>query len=153
MKTIRFSLPFVLATAIVALVMIRPVAADHHKAPGPKPVEDSMHEFMEYVFEPGYKRLKMNMATEPKDKNDWKAIKGDALALAEATNLLFQRKPDKDAEAWSKNAAAVREKGAAFYAAAKKRDYAAATQTYRAMLQSCNACHKECAEGKYQLKP
>ncbi|MFT4587790.1 MAG: hypothetical protein ACI9VS_000463 [Candidatus Binatia bacterium] len=153
MKFMRISLPLVVAAVAVALFTALPAAGDHHKAPGPKPVEDSMHEFMEYVFEPGYKRLKKNMAAEPKDKNSWKAIKGDALALAEATNLLFQRKPEKDSEAWVTHAATARTKGAAFYAAARKRDYAAATKTYQAMLQSCNACHKQFAEGKHQLKP
>ena len=29
------------------------------------PVEDSMHEFMEYVFQPTYLRLKASMATAP----------------------------------------------------------------------------------------
>lgn len=153
MKSFQISRPFVLTVAVAALIAVRPASADHHKAAGPKPVEESMHEFMEYVFEPGYKRLKSQMAAEPKDKNAWKAIKGDALSLAEATNLLLNRQPEKDAEAWVKHTIAVREKGAAFYAAAKKRDYPAATKTYQAMLQSCNACHKQFADGEHQLQP
>jgi hypothetical protein len=47
----------------------------------PQPVEMDMHEFMEYVFQPTYKRLKSSMASEPAD-NVWKGIKSDALILA-----------------------------------------------------------------------
>lgn len=153
MKSTRFTITLALGSAVLAFVTALPAAADHHKSPAPKPVESSMHEFMEYVFEPGYKRLKANMTAEPKDKNGWKAIKADALSLAEATNLLLHRQPEKDADAWVKHAIAVREKGADFYEAAKKRDYNAASETYKAMLQSCNACHKQFADGDYQLKP
>ena len=33
-----------------------------------QPVDDEMHHFMEYVFEPNYKRLKASMAAEPTGK-------------------------------------------------------------------------------------
>ncbi len=36
------------------------------------PVEDSMHEFMEYVFQPTYLRLKQSMAAAPADNKDGK---------------------------------------------------------------------------------
>ena len=45
-------------------------AADNHATI----VEDSMHEFMEYVFQPTYKRLKVSMATEPEDKAGWLSL-------------------------------------------------------------------------------
>ena len=51
-------------------------------------VEDSMHEFMEYVYQPTYKRLKTSMKAEPADRNGWKAIKADSLILAESANRL-----------------------------------------------------------------
>ena len=41
------------------------------------PVEDSMHEFMEYVFQPTYPRLKHSMMAVPADNKGWKAIKSD----------------------------------------------------------------------------
>ena len=62
-------------------------------AAGPEAVEDSMHEFMEYVFQPTYRRLKLSMAAEPNDNKDWKTIKSDSLILAESCNLLFARLP------------------------------------------------------------
>ncbi len=38
-----------------------------------------MHEFMEYMFQPTYKRLQKSIAAEPTDKAGWKGIKADSL--------------------------------------------------------------------------
>ena len=120
---------------------------------GPQPVDESMHHFMEYVFEPNYKRLKVSMASEPKDKQTWKGIKGDALTLAEATNLLMKRGPKQNGYAWAPLSVAVRTRGSELYQAARKSDYTAARKAYTAMLTQCNACHKQYADGKHQLQP
>ena len=117
------------------------------------PVEDDMHEFMEYVFQPTYRRLKSQMAKSPKDKQVWKAIKSDALILAEGGNLLLLRKPPKDADDWKGYSLAVRASGSRLYDAGRKQDAAVASKHYRSMLENCNACHKQFAKGRYQLKP
>jgi cytochrome c556 len=119
----------------------------------PHPVDDDMHHFMEYVFEPNYKRLKAGMAETTKDKKTWKAIKGDSLTLAECANLLLMRVPDENVGEWRKRSVAVRAHGGELYQAAKKSDDAAARKAYFAMLNNCNACHKQFADGKHQLQP
>ena len=119
----------------------------------PQPVEPSMHEFMEYVFQPTYKRLKSSMASEPADNNSWKAIKADSLTLAEATNLLLARLPEKDGDSWSELSIAVRDAGSGLYQAAKKKDYKTTRQQYETMLTKCNACHNHFAKGEHQLTP
>jgi hypothetical protein len=119
----------------------------------PLPVEKDMHEFMEYVFQPTFKRLKPLMAAEPKENAGWKGIKADALSLAEAGNLLLSRGPEKDREKWSEWSVAVREAGGLLYQAAKKKDYAESRKQYEAMLVKCNACHTHFANGKHQLAP
>jgi hypothetical protein len=131
------------------------VKAEEVKSAGmkPQPVDESMHHFMEYVFEPNYKRLRAGMAGAPKDKKAWKAIKGDALTLAECANLLLMRVPDEDAAAWRKRSVAVRTHGGELYQAARKSDYSAARKAYVTMLNNCNACHKQFADGKHQLQP
>ncbi|QDU36044.1 hypothetical protein Mal4_03270 [Maioricimonas rarisocia] len=120
-----------------------------------EPVEDDMHEFMEYVFQPTFKRLKPAMASEPENNAGWKTIKSDALILAEGGNLLLSRAPeDKDeADAWAKLSVAVRKSGGELYAAAKKREYKGARGAYETMIRHCNACHDEFAGGEYQLSP
>ncbi|UUO06120.1 hypothetical protein M4951_22510 [Blastopirellula sp. J2-11] len=119
----------------------------------PKPVEEDMHEFMEYVFQPTYKRLKPAMASSPKDNGVWKEIKSTSLILAEGGNLLLIRAPEKDAAAWNEYSVAVRDLGGDLYRAAQKKDYAAATTHYKAMLTKCNRCHDKFAHGEHQLSP
>jgi len=118
-----------------------------------KPVDDDMHHFMEYVFEPNYKRLKAGLAANPKDKSGWKSIKGDSLTLAEGANLLLLRSPEKNADDWRKLSVDVRRFGGEVYQAARKADYTAARKSYVAMLRCCNSCHKQFADGEHQLKP
>ena len=118
-----------------------------------EPVEDDMHEFMEYLFQPTYKRLKVSMAEEPADKKGWKAIKSDALILAEGGNLLLAHVPDTDGADWTKHSVVVRRHGGDLYRAAKAKDYAKATGSYRLMIEHCNACHKQFENGKHILEP
>lgn len=117
------------------------------------PVEEDMHEFMEYVFQPTYKRLKAVMAKTPEDNAAWKAIKADSLSLAEAANLIMMRPPEEDVEDWNAHSVAVRKHGKAFYTAARGKDFEAATKHYKAMLTSCNACHKQFEDGRHILTP
>ena len=128
-------------------------AADANAATAPEPVEDDMHEFMEYVFQPTYRRLKAEMAEQPADNQAWKAIKSDSLILAEGGNLLLIRTPDEKADSWNEHSAAVRELAGELYASAKAKDYAAAREHYTTMLQKCNSCHNDFADGEHQLKP
>lgn len=120
---------------------------------GPMIVEDSMHEFMEYVFQPTYKRLKVTMAAKPENNAGWKAIKSDALILTESCNLLFPRTPDEDGADWKKHTVASRTNGAKLYKAAGAKDFDKATDAYKTMLESCNACHRQFEDGKHILTP
>lgn len=117
------------------------------------PVEPDMHEFMEYYFQPTYKRLKPVMEKEPADKAGWKEIKSASVILAEGGNLLLNHVPDKDAEDWVKHATDVRTAGTEFYRAAQAKDFATARAKYEQMLSNCNACHMQFENGKHILKP
>jgi hypothetical protein len=128
--------------------------ADNPPAKGvPAPIDASMHDFMEGVFQGPYRRLKTAIATEPKDNAGWKAIRSDVLILAEGGNLLLMRKPGKEAEKWTEYSIASRDAGAEVFKAAKKKDYDAAKKAYQTMIVSCNACHKQFDGGKNQLTP
>lgn len=117
------------------------------------PVEPSMHEFMEYVFEPPYKRLKAQLVTEPADRTAFKAIKSDALILAETCNLLIGRPPEAEAAEWVAFSKQVRESGSQLYAAAKNKDAAETRKQWVGMLENCNACHTHFAGGEHMLEP
>jgi hypothetical protein len=117
------------------------------------PVEKSMHEFMEYFFQPTYQRLKPVMASPPTGNPGWKAIKSDALIFAEGGNLLLLRKSAKDPAHWSEYSLAVRDSAGQLYKAARKKDFAASRTAYEQMLTNCNSCHKQFAGGKHMLAP
>ncbi|MEJ7592281.1 MAG: hypothetical protein WKF77_12090 [Planctomycetaceae bacterium] len=151
---------FAVITAVVALGLLRSTANEALAGYSPvpltddaAPVEDSMHEFMEYVFQPTYLRLKASMAAAPIDNKGWKAVKSDALILAESCNLLFVRKPDEHGDDWAKHATASKTHGAELYKAAKEKNFEAATTAYKMMLNNCNACHKQFEDGKHILQP
>ena len=119
-----------------------------------KPVDLSMHEFMEYYFQPTYRRLRETMNAPNKDRSVWKKVKSDAMILAEGGNLLLMRHPKKseDASTWEKYSQEVRKLGGDLYRAAKKKDGNASGTAWKAMIKSCNQCHQKFANGKYQLK-
>jgi len=131
-----------------------PARADDTRATGNEiqPVDDDMHHFMEYVFEPNYKRLKAAMGSKPADKQTWAAIKEGSLTLSECANLLMMREPE-NGYMWKSISMQVRGYGSELYQAARKSDYDAAGKAYVSMLQQCNACHKKFADGKHQLTP
>lgn len=118
-----------------------------------EPVEPDMHEFMEYVFQPTYRRLKVSMATAPTENRGWSPIKADALSLAESSNLLFNRGPEDEAADWAKHATEARDAGGELYRAAKSRNFELSREKYELMLTKCNACHTQFAGGEHQLTP
>lgn len=117
------------------------------------PIETDMHEFMEYFLQPSFKRLKPAMETEPVDNGGWKAIKAEALTLAEAGNLILMRAPEEDTAIWNLHSLKVRGHGKVLYQAARAKDFKLASQHYRMMLISCNACHYKFAGGEHILTP
>ncbi len=167
MKTKRFTLTLgmVLVPTIASMIVIThaPVPATFAQAPSGEssneleselvPVEGDMHEFMEYVFQPTYKRLKESMAMSEKDNAAWKRIKSDSLILAEGGNLLLFRGQDSESQDWNKHATTVRKFGGQLYQAAKQKNQADSENAYRTMIQHCNACHQDFADGEYQLAP
>ena len=118
-----------------------------------KPVDVNMHDLMEGMFQVPYRRLKVAMEKEPADPQAWKALRSDALILAEGSNLLILRKPETDVEAWIKYSVDARDAGSEIVKAAKKQDFAASKTAYVKMLDHCNACHKQFEKGKHILKP
>ena len=128
-------------------------AASSVAVTGTMPVEGDMHEFMEYMFEPSYKRLKETLAAEELDNKSFKTVKADGLSLAEGGNLLLMRVPKEDGAAWREHAVLVREAGAALYKSGKAKDAEASRKNFAGLLLKCNACHDQFAGGEHQLSP
>lgn len=144
----------------LTMLILGALAVSYLNADSPKPasqlepVEDDMHEFMEYSFEPFYKQLRQSMQAAPTDGKGWKPIKANSLVLAENGNLLMMRGPEDDTRArWNQLSVELRAEGKLLYQQAKKRDFAKASQHYKTFIAKCNACHKEFADGEHMLKP
>lgn len=149
MIVVGVTIGYLLTSSIDASAGYAPIVVTDDAAP----VEDSMHEFMEYVFQPTYLRLKSAMAAAPADNKGWKALKSDSLILAESCNLLFGRKPDEHGDDWVKHAAASKSQGAALYKAAREKNFESATAAWKSMLENCNGCHRQFESGKHILQP
>ena len=117
------------------------------------PVDTNMHDFMEGMFQAPYRRLKVSIAAEPTDNNGWKAIRSDILILAEGSNLLVLRKPEKEQAKWDEISLASKNAGEMAFKAAKTKNFAETRKAYESMLVHCNECHKTFANGKHQLAP
>ena len=115
------------------------------------PVERSIHELMEYVFEEPYKRLKANLPGETHDRAFFRALKSDSLILAEAGNMLLMRLPKEDAATWTELSLAVRGEATDLYNASKAKDVPAARKLFSSLVKKCNACHDHFADGEHQL--
>lgn len=150
MKHIVTFLLLFCALAVGASKLTR--AADE-EAPKMMAVEDDMHEFMEYAFEPFFHELKESLAKEPENKRAWKPVKANSLILAESGNLLMLRGPEENKDAWNRLAHELRDQGKLLYGAAKKRDYASTRKHYEAFVSNCNACHEQFADGEHMQKP
>lgn len=149
---IWFGLLAFLTLASLSMVLPTSKAADKQK-PQPVAVEDDVHEFMEYAFEPFFHDLKSSLAAAPKNNKGWKAVKANALILAENGNLLMLRAPDEDAAEWNELSAQLRDQGGKLYRAAKKRDYDVAHAEYVKFVTACNQCHERFADGEHMQKP
>ena len=118
-----------------------------------RPVEDDMHEFMEYAFEPYFHELRESLAKPPENGKAWKPVKATSLVLAENGNLLMLRGPEEGRDAWNQIAADLRDQGELLYQAARKRDYDEARKQYVGFVAKCNDCHNKFADGEHLQKP
>jgi hypothetical protein len=98
--------------------------------------------FSNVVFEAG--------GEAPKDDKSWDAVRGQAVALAEAGNLLMLGSRAKDHAAWMKFSRAQVDaaEAAAKAAAAKNADQLSAASD--ALYETCSGCHKIYMKGSVQ---
>jgi hypothetical protein len=151
--TTRMSLA-ALALVVAGVWFLSPAPTSYGDDPPkttPVPVDTSMHDFMEGVFQGPYRRLKPAIAAEPKDNAGWKVVRSEALILAEGGNLLLLRKPEKEGDKWAAMSVAVRDAGAELVQAARMKDFAGSRKAYEKMIDRCNACHQHFDGGKHQL--
>ncbi|MGE0158076.1 MAG: hypothetical protein AB7T31_01620 [Gemmatimonadales bacterium] len=79
----------------------------------------------------------------PATSEEWMALQGQTLMLAEAANLLMMPGRARDQERWMADAALMLDAGEAAYRAAKARDVAALEALSDPLYESCVTCHTD----------
>jgi carboxymethylenebutenolidase len=86
--------------------------------------------------------LARSLGDEPKDDNEWKAVRSRAALLAETGNLLLDRTPPRgEPTVWQRSVAAYGLAAKSLVTAADRQDYAAALTALKQLTTSCGACH------------
>ena len=147
--SVRFKKRLILICAVFVGVSYHLSADVNPETTSQEPVEADVHEFMEYAFEPFFESLKDSLASEPKDRKAWKAVKANSLILAENGNLLMLRGPKEHSKKWNELSAAMRDQGKHVYRGGKKRDYQSTRKAFVSFVAKCNACHEAFADGEH----
>jgi hypothetical protein len=147
------------AATIVAGAVALPVQGEPQKAAtgakteaaagGVKPVA-SVLEIMKTMTIPFSNAVFEAGGDAPKDDKSWEAVRGQAVALAEAGNLLMLGARAKDHAAWMKFSRAQVDaaEAAANAATAKNTDQFSAAAD--ALYETCAGCHKVYMKGSVQ---
>ncbi len=109
----------------------------------PRPVVNT-HVLMERFHEDYYEALHEAIKQEPADRAGWRAIEHNAVRVAEASNLVAIREvPAEKKEKWLQLTAMNQQAAMDLYAAARAKKFEDAKKAYAAVIESCNACHKQ----------
>ena len=140
-----------IGVALAVLVGVSAAGVQAQKAPGTvgsgpavggvKPVA-SVLEIMKTMTIPFSNAVFEAGGDAPKDDKSWEAVRGQAVALAEAGNLLMLGSRAKDRAAWMKFSRAQVDaaEAAATAAAAKNADQLSTAAD--ALYETCAGCHK-----------
>ncbi|MBX7258508.1 MAG: cytochrome c [Candidatus Hydrogenedentes bacterium] len=100
-------------------------------------------QMMEAFFEGVHESLSAEMKAEPQTPKGWKTIKSSASAFAELSNLVMIHKEYDDMKTWYEMATVMKTTALDLAKAADEKNFAQATEKYKALVESCNACHKK----------
>jgi hypothetical protein len=123
----------------------RPAPAPTQLAPAPirlEPVAETKL-IMEGITQPNFQGLQRNLKEQPGSVEAWAFVRGQALLIAESSNLLLLRPPkNAGAQTWAELADAERAAGARLARAASARDYVKSRVALADLTNTCNRCHK-----------
>lgn len=98
---------------------------------------------MEGVAQSNFRGLEKNLRQKPEDTETWTFVRGQALLLAETSNLLMIRPPRNPSEReWMERAMDLRDAATLLARAAADRDLERSRTGLQAVAQTCNRCHQ-----------
>jgi Cytochrome C' len=98
---------------------------------------------MEALMEPNFRGLEKLLGTRPANTESWTFARGQALLIAETSNLLMLRQPRAEGkEVWLQRAGELRAAATRLARAAAARDYDLSRSVLSSVANSCNRCHQ-----------
>lgn len=98
---------------------------------------------MEGLNQPNFRGLEKIFKQEPADDDSWAFARGQALLIAETSNLLLIRPPRNAGESlWLERAADLRNASARLARVAANRDYLRSRAGVNEVANACNRCHQ-----------
>jgi cytochrome c556 len=142
MRTIH--LIAVAGTLLLSSCSGAPEPAQQADSPQPafKPVGTVM-QIMEAVIIPSSNAIWNVPAEAPKNDEEWATVRNNALALAEAGNLLMIEGRAKDQGAWMTASQALIDAGTTAFRAAEAKDVDAIAAAGDEIYNSCEGCHMQ----------
>jgi hypothetical protein len=142
----RFVPAALLVTGLIAGAPALTQQPSGNPPPADKPVQlEPVAEtrlLMEGLNLPNFRGLDRLLRERPKDAEAWKFVRGQALLIAEAGNLLLLRPPrSKGRQTWFSRAAELRDAGRRLAESAAARDYARSRADLVSLANTCNRCH------------
>ena len=139
--------------AVMALVMVG-AATGCAAAPAAVPAETNvdaplarrigtMSELMVDFIYPASDAVFYISSRTPTSSEEWMALQGQTLMLAEAANLLMMPGRARDRDRWMSDAALMLDAGEAAYRAAKERNVPALEAVSDQLYEACVTCHED----------
>jgi hypothetical protein len=98
---------------------------------------------MEGLNQPNFRGMQQLLAKEPTTVEQWTFLRGQALLVAEAGNLLLLRPPKNQGDdSWQTMSAAQRSAATKLARAASDRDYVRSRVALADLANACNKCHR-----------
>jgi hypothetical protein len=98
---------------------------------------------MEGLLQANVRGLEKNLRQPPADVETWTFVRGQALLIAETSNLLLIRPPRSGGQdTWMTSATELRDKATALARSAAARDADGSRRGFTDLAGTCNRCHQ-----------
>jgi hypothetical protein len=132
----------VLASLLFTFSLLPFSSAQPRTVPRPEAVAETRL-LMEGLALPNFQGLNRHLQKQPAELQAWVFVRGQALLIAETSNLLMLRPPRQAGEAaWSQHAAELRDAATRLAFAAAGKDYQRSRLSLAELAHACNRCHQ-----------
>ena len=132
------------ALTAVVLAAPEPIPRPAQKfAPRLEPMAETKL-LMEGIHQANYRGLDRLLQEKPADDETWRFARGQALLIAEGSNLLMMRPPrNAGEEDWMRLATELRNTAGVLARGAEAKDYARSRAGLGELTNACNRCHQK----------